>query len=984
MFNKKRSLLIFSILSSLIFIFPIISAATFTQGDVVYINWFNNGDYYDGSQYNYRVGDLTVYLTNPNGQNVGTWTHQGFVDTGGYSSMYPSGTDTYALPNNAVVGTYTITYENSEGPGPFGQSYGAYESTSHSTQFNVIAKTNPPGNNPGDACGTGNTCNNGLTCQDNICKKLNVAEGGSCDVNRLCSSGLQCTNGVCTSPVVQDNEAVGVTDGVDSSGYVSGWARDPDWQSSGQYIDIRIEIDGQYAGTTPANRPSEPAVGGSGNHRFSFAIPQAYYDGKNHEVWAYAIGKLSSGQLSNSNPQLGSPSYQSRIFNFPKPQQVCSSITYSQWSECINGQQTREITSSSPSGCTPTGAITTQSCQAQTNQTHFACVSQKCVSVNGTGQDSCSIDSNCLSGLGGVCNNNIGCQNGLTCSSDSLCVQGSPKITDAYWTNMIGDGIASSDKEDTVKLVVSGTSLSGQQVTFEVKKKKLLFDEEIDAKTVTASSGNIATTTVKIDEEGTYYFKASVSGSNKNSGELEVSNYAINSPPVSLISSPVGGAIYFEGNPVSFVHNSYDIDDEIVSEKWVFGDGSTGEGRTTSHSYSSKGQKNVYLEVKDSRNARAVSKVGIIIADSSGYSVFSAIEKPMNDAVIVSSSLVIDYSGKQSYVIKTSSTGSPCSVSVECIQGQCPVRTRASPSCAQNQSELIDVVGSTKGYTDMHFNWSFKDGKYYLSQDTGNGRSSGTKGFADSGNKNITLQIKYTYGGQTYSSVSSIEFLLLSQRQCSSDGATWYEVKNEKIVGSIDTLSTISCAGLDKQAGTNDDCCPQGFYCSTDGTVGCKVDSESQGLGCGSYTSQTACNSDSSNRVRNDVLWESRNCGRTIDGANVLCACVWDDSKDICELESSDRPDDNPIWGSLSTCRYTTETAECVDGYQNVKIFANSLAGNNPLCVDSTEVLPCGKPVVALPFFTAPQAISVVVLIFIIYYLITRKPTNKRVKKKRN
>lgn len=164
-----------------------------------------------------------------------------------------------------------------------------------------------------------------------------------------------------------DESAIGVTDGVSSTGIVSGWARDPDYQATGQYIEVQIYIDNAYAGSVTANQPSEAEVGGNGNHRFYWTVPDKYYDGKQHEVWAYAIGKLSDGSLSNSNVQMGSPSYQSRIFTY-SVRTTCSSFTYSAWSSCLNGLQNRTIASSSPAGCTGGSPVTTQVC-AVTNTT---------------------------------------------------------------------------------------------------------------------------------------------------------------------------------------------------------------------------------------------------------------------------------------------------------------------------------------------------------------------------------------------------------------------------------------------------------------------------------------------------------------------------------------------------------------------------------------------------------------------------------------
>lgn len=64
----------------------------------------------------------------------------------------------------------------------------------------------PAAGTPGGACLTRTQngqqvkyCNNAdITCSnDNICRQVNVVNGGTCDTNHLCGSGLTCTNGQC-------------------------------------------------------------------------------------------------------------------------------------------------------------------------------------------------------------------------------------------------------------------------------------------------------------------------------------------------------------------------------------------------------------------------------------------------------------------------------------------------------------------------------------------------------------------------------------------------------------------------------------------------------------------------------------------------------------------------------------------------------------------------------------------------------------------
>jgi hypothetical protein len=213
----------------------------------------------------------------------------------------------------------------------------------------------------------------------------------------------------------------------------------------------------------------------------------------------------------------------------------------------------------------------------------------------------------------------------------------------------------------------------------------------------------------------------------------------------------------------------------------------------------------------------------------------------------------------------------------------------------------------------------------------------------------------------------SRDFLLLNQRQCSLSGTTWYKISNGFITETRDTLGTGACAGLDLQAGTNDDCCPLGFTCSTGSSPGCKLDNNAS-LGCSSYTSMNSCNADSADRVRNEVLWQHYNCGNTVGGNNIICSCAWNNQQNSCEF-SRDTRLDSGVTGSLSSCSYTTQTGQCSNGYQTVEITASSNVGGDELCVGSTQILPCAKPVVELPFFAGWQIVSSVVAVLLIYLI---------------
>ncbi len=72
---------------------------------------------------------------------------------------------------------------------------------------------------------------------------------------------------------------------------------------------------------------------------------------------------------------------------------------------------------------------------------------------------------------------------------------------------------------------------------------------------------------------------------------------AVSQPPVAIISGPTGGLV---GETLSFDGSgSSDSDGQIVSYAWNFGDGTTGNGISVTHSYSAAGSYQVVLTVTD-------------------------------------------------------------------------------------------------------------------------------------------------------------------------------------------------------------------------------------------------------------------------------------------------------------------------------------------------------------------------------------------------
>ncbi|HEX5430313.1 MAG TPA: Ig-like domain-containing protein [Patescibacteria group bacterium] len=95
----------------------------------------------------------------------------------------------------------------------------------------------------------------------------------------------------------------GNLDSIDVSGNVLGWSFDPDTSSSSNQVQIFINGargTGTLIGTITAstNRPDiRTFYGITGNHGFSFSIPQTYRDGQYHSIYAYGVDMQDGTKL---------------------------------------------------------------------------------------------------------------------------------------------------------------------------------------------------------------------------------------------------------------------------------------------------------------------------------------------------------------------------------------------------------------------------------------------------------------------------------------------------------------------------------------------------------------------------------------------------------------------------------------------------------------------------------------------------------------
>ena len=473
-----------------------------------------------------------------------------------------------------------------------------------------------------------------------------------------------------------------------------------------------------------------------------------------------------------------------------------------------------------------------------------------------------------------------------------------------------------------------------------------------------------------MDSYGNVYFKASVQGgSTITSGTLSVSQYAVNYIPSVNIILPVTGSLYMVNTPVFFSQVSSDAHANITNYNWDLGDGYVVSGNTSgTHYYQTAGQKTITLTVTDEKGSIAKDQVSIFVLGAGANGLYPFISQPAYQGVVLSNSLTAPYDAQGSYVLNITSSGQ-CVSNIVCAAGQCPTAINGQQTGCQSPT----FTSTAQPYANALFNWTFEDGTTWVPSVIGYGYLSGNQAFASVGQKIAELTLGYA----GYSASATKSFTVLNQRQCSSDGATWYQVQNGKIIASMPTIGAganpSTCAGLDGQPGTADDCCPAGQMCTSNG---CVFDTNPNAT-CSDYTTASSCNADPSQRVQNSPLWNFYGCGTIVNGTVVTCNCSWiqaQNGSSNCQFYTNRQNAD--LTGAVSSCTYSTTSGACTNGYQQVYITAT---GADPSCQNSTQTLPCGKPVIELPFVNGVTMIGAVVLIIMIYlfYHYSKKPRRR-------
>ncbi|MCM8765683.1 MAG: S8 family serine peptidase [Candidatus Omnitrophica bacterium] len=126
------------------------------------------------------------------------------------------------------------------------------------------------------------------------------------------------------------------------------------------------------------------------------------------------------------------------------------------------------------------------------------------------------------------------------------------------------------------------------------------------------------------------------------------------SPKAVLNASPTQGKAPLKVN--FSAEGSTDTDGEIVAYNWDFGDGNTGSGKTTSHTYNKAGTFVVHLSVKDNKGALGKASTVITVETTSGVpgdevwivgkveGIESGEKNPLSGATVVADTSVGEFS----------------------------------------------------------------------------------------------------------------------------------------------------------------------------------------------------------------------------------------------------------------------------------------------------------------------------------------------------
>lgn len=564
-------------------------------------------------------------------------------------------------------------------------------------------------------------------------------------------------------------------------------------------------------------------------------------------------------------------------------------------------------------------------------------------------------------------------------------------ILNTNWQNLYGQGITEVAPRRTVRLTAEvGNAVTS--VDFVIKEDEKCFFSftcpphnlrTISGVPVVAGRAN-ATWTIsdsdlalagQKDIYNVYFTATGNSGNSLESDKLMVGNSIneeapIDHPPQVVITNPSADEMDVVNTPVQFSETATDdftLPEDLIVQWNVEGISDSDKTQSTfSHTFSTTGSKDIGLSVRDSGGNSAEANRQIEVIDLSKVNLITRIESPHDQEIIINSSGMVKYSGKDSYVMNvTRKSAAACDFKAECLAGGCP-------SVQEVGDCQITVTGTGMGdYSKLTYLWDFGNG-------VTSSANSGTQIMLPTDEKK-TITLTLSYPGLTDS--LSREFWLLSSEDntngiCSADGSELFFLKNDgqgnKVVDyslQMIGLSTSQCSMPD---GTT--CCPLGYSCLTtpngQGNLGCLPTVSQTGTSCDAYIDKSSCEGVDVFRDLPDY-YASEGCGNLIGTTGNIKSCysncVWNDTDSTCHLGFDTINSAGDIVNS--GCYTTTIFGECKqDGFMD-STSTNTCTGSS---VPSKVACNLGS-VFELPFFGLFQFITAAGATILIYSVFFRK-----------
>jgi PKD repeat protein len=146
-----------------------------------------------------------------------------------------------------------------------------------------------------------------------------------------------------------------------------------------------------------------------------------------------------------------------------------------------------------------------------------------------------------------------------------------------------------------------------------------------------ATNGSFNVTLVVVDDDGAVSFAT-------------VRIIVGNSPPIAVARADTGYVLTFE-NITFNASSSFDVDDNIVTYSWDFGDGRSRMGRVVTHTYDDDGTYTVTLTVTDTAGAYGTTTINVMVANRPPVAGFVDLEVMTREPAIFNGTYCYDPDG---------------------------------------------------------------------------------------------------------------------------------------------------------------------------------------------------------------------------------------------------------------------------------------------------------------------------------------------------